>query len=250
MSRWWDKYGFRAVLTIIALAIALWVKQTQGELLSETYAFVVSPFQSQAQLSLEDRLTNARILELEQNVTELKQQNRQLKQLLNYTEAQPTKTIAAPIIGRSRDRWWNRVTLGKGRKEGVKPGYVVMGIGGLVGRVTHVTPHTSKVLLISDNTSRVGAILTSDRKFGYIKGKGSSTAMMHFFDRVTDIKPGDKIVTSSLSKLYPPGLALGTVKSAQQQKGIGIEVEVELSAPIDVLEWVVIQPFEPKLQRN
>lgn len=248
MSRWWDRYGFKAILTVIALTIALWVKQTQGALLSEAYAFVVSPFQSQAQFTLEDRLTNARILELEQNITELKQQNRQLKQLLDYTEAQPEKTIAAPVIARSRDRWWNRVTLGKGSEDGVKPGYVVVGIGGLVGRVTHVTPHTSKVLLISDSTSRVGAILGSDRKFGYIKGKGSSTATMHFFDRVTDIKPGDEIATSSLSKLYPPGLPLGRVKSAQKQEGIGIEVEVELSAPIDVLEWVVIQPFEPRLQ--
>ncbi|MEO1342035.1 MAG: rod shape-determining protein MreC, partial [Cyanobacteria bacterium J06635_13] len=185
MSRWWDRYGFRAVSTVIALLIALWIKQTQGALLSEAYYFVVSPFQSQAQLTLEDRLTNARILELEQNVAELQQQNQQLKQLLNYAETQAKPGITAPIIGRSRDRWWNRVTLGKGSKDGVKPGYIVMGIGGLVGRITHVTPHTSKVLLISDSTSRVGAILNSDRKFGYIKGKGSSVVTMHFFDEIT-----------------------------------------------------------------
>ncbi|MEL7419702.1 MAG: rod shape-determining protein MreC [Cyanobacteria bacterium J06555_3] len=248
MSRWWDRYGFRAVATVIALLVALWIKQTQGALLSEAYYFVVSPFQSQAQLTLEDRLTNARILELEQNVAELQQQNQQLKQLLNYTDTQPESGIAAPIIGRSRDRWWNRVTLGKGSKDGVKPGYIVMGIGGLVGRITHVTPHTSKVLLISDSTSRVGAILNRDRKFGYIKGKGSSIVTMHFFDEITDIEPGDEVATSSLSKLYPPGLPLGKVKSTEKQKGV--EVEVELSAPIDVLEWVIIQPFELRLGRK
>lgn len=258
MSRWWDRYGFRAVVTVIALMVALWVKQTQGALLSEAYYFVVSPFQSQSQLTLEDRLTNARILELEQNVAELEQQNRQLKQLLNYTETQTAESITAPVIGRSRDRWWNRVTLGKGSRDGIKPGYIVMGIGGLVGRITHVTPHTSKVLLISDSASRVGAILNgaipddatpnSERKFGYIKGKGSSTVTMHFFDEVTAIEPGDEIATSSLSKLYPPGLPLGKVKSEKKSKGV--EVEVELSAPIDVLEWVVIQPFEPRLNRQ
>ena len=146
------------------------------------------------------------------------------------------------------NRWWNRVTLGKGEKDGVKPGYTVVGIGGLVGRVTHVTPHTSKVLLISDNTSRVGAVLTSERQFGYIKGKGSSTVTMHLFERAVEIEPGDEITTSSLSKLYPPGLPLGKVKSAKKQKDV--EVEVEISAPIEVLEWVVIQPFEPRLNKK
>jgi len=243
MSRWWDRYGFRTILAVVALTIALWVKQTQGALISEVYYFAVSPFQSQAQLTLEDRLTNARILELEQNVTELTQQNQQLKQLLNYSSSTQSTQIAAPIIGRSRDRWWNRVTLGKGRQDGVKKGDVVVGIGGVVGRITHVTPHTSKVLLISDNTSRVGAILSRNRQFGYIKGRGSSTVIMHFFEQATDIKPGDEIATSSLSKLFPPSLPLGKVKSANSK---GTEIEVELSAPIDILEWVVIQPFESK----
>ena len=244
MSRWWDRYGFRAILVVVALTIALWVKQTQGALISEVYYYAVSPFQSQAQLTLEDRLTNARILELEQSVTELSQENQQLKQLLDYAKTQSEKTIAAPIIARSRDRWWNRVTLGIGSQDGVKAGYTVMGIGGLVGRITHVTPHTSKVLLVSDSTSRVGAILSRNRQFGYIEGQGSSTVTMHFFERVTDIKPGDEIATSSLSKLFPPGLPLGKVKSAKAKKGL--EIEIELSAPIDVLEWVVVQPFKSK----
>lgn len=247
MSRWWDKYGFRTVIITAALIIALWVKQTQAELLAEIYYFMVEPFQSQNQLVLEDRLTNARILELEQRLSELEQQNQQLKQILDYTETQTVTTITAPIIGRSRDRWWQRVTLGKGRADGIEPGYIVMGIGGLVGRITNVTPNTSKVLLISDSTSRVGTVLTSDRHLGYIKGKDSSTVVMHFFDRLTDLQPGEEVATSALSNLYPPGLPVGKVKSLQQGKETFSEVEVELNAPIEVLEWVVVQSFKPKL---
>ena len=239
MSRWWDRYGFRTVLIIIALIVALWIKQTQATLLSEAYYFIVSPFQSQKQLTIEERLINARILELEQRATELEQQNLQLKQLLDYTKAQTVETSAAPIIGRNRDRWWNSITLGKGSEDGVLPGYTVMGIGGLVGRVTHVTPHTSKVLLISDSTSRVGAVLTRNRQLGYLEGQGSLTAQMNFFNSVSDIKPGDEISTSNLSKLYPAGLPLGRVKSSD-----GEVIKVELAAPIDILEWVAIQAFE------
>lgn len=246
MSRWWDKYGFRTILIIVALIVALWIKQTQAALFSEVYYFLVSPFQSQQQLAIEDRLTNRRILELEQRVTELTQQNQQLKQLIDYSEVQSAKTVTAPIIGRSRDRWWQKVTLGKGRQDGIKPGYIVMGIGGLVGRVTHVTPHTSKVLLISDTTSKVGSILSRNRQLGYIEGQGASSVAMYFFDQTIDLQPGDDILTSNLSKLYPPGLPIGKVKSTEQNKNTS--VEVELSAPIDVLEWVVVQSFEPKLK--
>ncbi|MEO0011758.1 MAG: hypothetical protein RLZZ535_147, partial [Cyanobacteriota bacterium] len=82
MSRWWDRYGFRTIIVIVALIIALGIKQTQAAFLCEAYYFVVKPFQSQAQFTLEERLTNAKILELEQNLAELEQQNRQLKQSL------------------------------------------------------------------------------------------------------------------------------------------------------------------------
>ena len=251
MGRWWDKYGFQTTLIVLALTLALMIRQTQAAVLSEAYFFVTSPFQSQTQLSLEERLTNARVLELEQKVVELEQQNKQLKGLLDYNSTQTAKNITAPVIGRSRDRWWDRVTLGKGSKDHIKPGYVVLGIGGLIGRVTHVTPHTSKVLLISDDTSRVGAIMSRNRQVGYIQGEGSSDVAMRFFDQVTDIEPGDLIATSPLSKLYPSGLSIGKVKSelttTTQDKDSIAKIVIELAAPIEVLEWVTIQPFEPKI---
>ena len=251
MGRWWDKHGFWTTLVVLALIVALVIKQTQAAVFSEAYFLATRPFQSQTQLSLEDRLTNARVLELEQKVTELEQQNKQLKELLDYSSTQTVKNITAPVVGRSRDRWWKRVTLGKGSKDNVKPGYVVLGIGGLVGRVTHVTPHTSKVLLISDDTSRVGAIMTKNRQFGYIQGEESASVAMNFFEQFTDINPGDLIATSPLSKLYPPGLPIGKVQSQPKTKDEDKDkkntIMIELAAPIEVLEWVTIQPFEPKI---
>ena len=247
MSRWWDRYGLQTILVLTALAVALLIKQTQAGVLSEAYYFIVSPFQSQEQLILEDRLTNARILELEQRVIELEQQNKQFRQLIDFAEARTEKVVTAPVIRRSRDRWWNRVTLGKGSQDGIKKGFVVVGIGGLVGRVTHTTSHTSQVLLISDTTSRVGATLIRDRQLGYTQGKNSSTVVMKFFNQVTQIKPGDEVATSNLSKLYPPGLPIGRVKLAPQQQGDRDRIEIELTAPIDVLEWVNVLSYQPEL---
>ncbi len=246
MRRWWDKHSLQTILIVLALGSAWLIKQTHGAGIAEIYYFLISPFQSKQQLLLEDKLTNARILELEQRISELEQQNNKFRQLLDYVELPTAETIVAPIIGRSADRWWSQVTLGRGSQDGIKKGYVVMGIGGVVGRVIKVTPHTSRVLLISDPVSRVGTILSRNRQLGYIQGKDAQTVVMRFFAQVEDIKPGDAIATSALSNLYPPGLPIGRVKSVTSDSSPAPEAEIELTAPIELLEWVVVQPFEPK----
>jgi rod shape-determining protein MreC len=246
MIRWWDKHSLQAILTVVALGAAAAIGQSRGSAIAEVYYFLVTPFNSQRQLLLEDRLTNARILELEQRNVELEQQNRQFKQLLDDGGSQTESTLA-PIIGRNADRWWHQVTLGRGSKQGIKVGYVVMGIGGIVGRVTEVTPHTSRVLLISDSLSRVGATLSRNRQLGYIQGKDEKTVVMRFFTKVTDIKPGDVVATSALSNLYPSGLPIGKVKSVKTDSSPAPEAEITLTAPIELLEWVTVRPFQPKL---
>lgn len=247
MRRWWERNSLSTTLTIMALSTAWLIRHTQAAIITEIYFFLVSPFQSQRQLLLEDKLTNARILELEAQVTELKQQNQQFKQLLDYVEPLTPTTITAPVVGRSADRWWHQITLGKGSEDGIQVGYTVMGIGGVVGRVIQITPHTSRVLLVSDAISRVGATVSRNRNLGYVRGKDSQTLMMQFFTKVADVKPGDEIVTSPLSNLYPPGLPLGRVKSVKSDSSLSPTAEIELSAPIEHLEWVTVKPFKPKL---
>jgi rod shape-determining protein MreC len=248
MYRWWEKHGFQTSLIGIALGAACLLKYFQAAPLVEVYYFLVSPFQSKQQLILEDKLTSARILELEQQVTELEQENQRLQQFIGYSQSQKQSTIVAPIIGHSTDYWWNEVTLGKGSKDGIAKGFVVTGIGGLVGRIVQVTPHTSRVLLVSDANSRVGAVVSRSRHVGFIKGGSSETVVMNFFTKVADVRPGDTISTSLLSNLYPPGLTIGRVKSVKVNTGSAAEAEIELTAPINFLEWVVVHSFKPTLE--
>lgn len=245
MYRLWSKNSVTATLTILALGTAVAIEQTRGGVIAEAYYFLVKPFQSQQQLKLQNKLTSARILELEQRVNELESQNQNLKQLLDYSRKRDSIRIAAPIIGRSAERWWNQVTLGKGSSDGIKEGYIVTGIGGIVGRVVSVTPHTSRVLLISDPSSRVGAVVSRNRKLGFIRGKDTQTVVMRFFTKVVDVKPGDSIATSPLSHLYPAGLPIGKVKSVNLDSTPAPEAEIQLTAPLELLEWVIVEPFQP-----
>ncbi|MBE9167647.1 rod shape-determining protein MreC [Pleurocapsales cyanobacterium LEGE 06147] len=248
MGHWWIKHGLSTTLICIAISAAWFLEQTGVAPLTEIYYFLVSPFLSKQQLILEDKLTNARILELEQRIAELEQQNQQLQKFLDYSQNQQQPIINAPIIGRSADRWWQQVTLGKGKNDGIEQGFIVTGIGGLVGRVIQVTPHTSRVLLISDANSRVGAVVSRSRHLGFIQGGSYQTVVMRFFTKVADVRPGDTIATSHLSRLYPSGFPLGKVKSVNVNSGEALEAEIELTAPLNLLEWVLVHPFTPKLE--
>ena len=239
LRRWWERYSIQAVLIAIALIGAWSVRTTQGLFLVELYYWISYPFQPQ--VSQTEILADAQVSELQDRLLELEAQNQQLQTLLGYTSQLPEQTLSAPIIGRPADQWWQQVTLGRGSNDGVVDGSVVLGIGGLVGRVTHVTPHTSRVLLISDPSSQIGVTVSRSRAMGYLRGQTGDKAIMVFFEKLPDVRPGDVIATSKLSQLFPSGLPIGRVESIQLEKSPAPEVVVQLSAPISSLEWVIVQ---------
>ncbi|ACB51349.1 rod shape-determining protein [Crocosphaera subtropica ATCC 51142] len=179
-------------------------------------------------------------------MTELERKNEQLQKLLGYFEAQKQEVIAAPIIGRSVDDWWKQIVLGRGSQDGIEVGFVVTGIGGLIGRVVDVTPNTSRVLLISDPTSRVGARVSRTGTMGVVIGGSSRIAVMRFFEKVPKVSPGDTITTSPVSRLFPDALPIGRIQSVDLEKGPAPEAKVLLTAPINDLEWAVIHPYQSK----
>lgn len=244
MRRWWDRHGVQMLLVGLTLGTGWLVRQTQGEALIELYQYMTRPFQTG--LTSQERIENAKVQELQGRLVELENQNRKLKDLLGYVDTTKQKGIVAPIVGRSADHWWQQVTLGRGSADGIKVGHIIVGSGGVVGRVVSVTPHTSRILLISDANSRVGVTISRSRYMGYIRGQGSNRAVMQFFDKVPDVRKGDLVSTSPISDLFPAGLPVGRVESVNLQKSPAPEAVIELTAPIMYLEWVMSYPFESK----
>lgn len=241
LRRWWDRHGLQVLLAGLTLGSAWYIRQTQGAALFEAYQWITRPFQLGP--TRQERIESARMLELQERLGELDSENQRLKKLLGYVETQKPKGIVARIIGRSADHWWQQVTLSRGSQDGIKPGFVVMGTGGLVGRILPgVTPHTSRVLLISDPSSQVGVIISRSRHMGYLGGQSSTQAVMQFFDKVPDVHRGDIVATSSVSSLFPAGLPVGRVESVDLKKSPAPVALIELTAPIGYLEWVSVYP--------
>ncbi|XGV85953.1 MAG: rod shape-determining protein MreC [Limnothrix sp. BL-A-16] len=245
VRRWWGRNWLKAVLAVAALGLALGVRQSRAGFLVEAYRALTLPLHLGA--PSQSDLADARVRELQQRLEEVESRNAQLQTLLNYRKTLPVEGIASPVIGRSADRWWQQITLGRGTADGIQQGAIVMAPGGVVGRVTAVTPHTSRVLLVSDPGSRIGISVTRSRYMGYLRGKSDRTATVEFFDKLPDVKPGDAIVTSAYSQFFPAGLPIGRIVAIDTKKSLAPEAVVELSAPLSTLEWVTVLPHSPEL---
>ncbi|ERN42309.1 rod shape-determining protein MreC [Rubidibacter lacunae KORDI 51-2] len=236
---WWSRHGSQTILVGLLLAASWVVRQTNAAPLYELYRWLSHPLQDAP--SPEAVRADARVLELQARLGELKRQNQQLKDLLDYRESQDAEAIAALAIGRSADRWYEQIVLGIGSARGIRVGAAVSAEGGLIGRVTNVTPNTARVLLISDPSSRVGVTISRSRQLGFIRGQGSNLAVMQFFEKTPDVQPGDVVVTSAVSRRFPAGVPVGHVRSLDLEKSPAPEAVVELSAPFDYLEWAFVQ---------
>ncbi|AFY89468.1 rod shape-determining protein MreC [Chroococcidiopsis thermalis] len=238
--QWWEKRALPILLCIVALGTAWTIRQTQAALIFEIYQLITLPFHRSVSVQAE-RLSDAQNQELQAQLAELKSQNQQLKKLLSYESANNLeRVIVAPVIGRSADQWWQQITLGRGTSTGIKVGDIVTAPGGLVGKISSVTPNTSRVLLISDRTSQLGVTVSRSRHTGFLRGLSESQAVMQFFDKVPDVKRGDAIVTSTYSQIYPAGLPVGKIESIDLNKSPAPEAIVSFSAPIPHLEWAVV----------
>lgn len=241
IRHWWDKYVWQILLISLALGVAWTLRETQGAAIFEAYQIITRPFQSPSTSA--ERLNDARMLELQAQIVELKSQNQKLQELLNYTKSQGKQQgIVAPVVGRSADHWWQQITLGRGSEAGIQVGFTVTAPGGLVGRIISVTPNTSRVLLISDRTSQLGVTISRSRSMGTLQGQSSSHAVIRFFNKVPTVRRGDIVATSPYSQMFPSGLPVGKVESVNIDKSPAPEATIALAAPLPNLEWVVVYP--------
>jgi rod shape-determining protein MreC len=244
LRRWWNQYALKVGITVLVIAAAFGMRETGGVAIYEMYRWLTRPFHPGP--SREVILQSSYTQELQQRIVELESQNRSLRQAV---EGEPTalpEGIQAAVIGRNAGDWWQQIIISRGSQDGINQADVVIGPGGLVGRVIAVSPNSSRVLLISDPTSQVGARISRSRATGYLRGAMGQRVEMEFFTKNPDVKVGDVVVTSSYSQLFPQDIPVGRVVALDLANSPAPVVSIELTAPLSLVEWVEVIPFEPK----
>jgi rod shape-determining protein MreC len=121
--------------------------------------------------------------------------------------------VGARVIANDSSNWFQVFRIDKGSKDGIAVNMNVMAGGGLVGIVTDVGANYATVRSIIDDSSRVSGMAMQSGDSCIIAG--DLTLFKEGRLRITnvlkesDLKDGDKIVTSNISSVFLPGLLVG-----------------------------------------
>ncbi|MDD4549582.1 MAG: rod shape-determining protein MreC [Syntrophomonadaceae bacterium] len=180
-----------------------------------------------------------------QVLREYKAEARRLQKLLDFEDTNQANfdLLPARVIARSPDNWYRYVIIDKGSKHGLQKGMPVINYDGLVGRIGSVSKNSAQVSLITDREVAVGALLQETRDTnGIIEGIGNINHLrMVNIPYYSKIKKNNRVVTSSLSEIYPKGIYIGKVIDiSREPNGLLLSATVQPAVDFDKLEEVLI----------
>lgn len=157
------------------------------------------------------------ITQLTEENTRLQSEEFELKRLrqlysLDQEYSQYDK-VGARVIANDSSNWFQVFRIDKGSKDGIAPDMNVVAGGGLVGIVTDVGANYATVRSIIDDSSRVSGMAMQSGNSCIVAG--DLTLFKEGRLRITnvlkesDLKDGDKIVTSNISSVFLPGILVG-----------------------------------------
>lgn len=160
---------------------------------------------------------------------QLKEENKRLKDLLDYKEENIDKfqLVATKVISRSPDKWNNMLVIDKGAKHGIEKDMAVITTSGFIGKVYSVSNYSSNVQLITDSSynSFVFALIQSEpQTYGTVEGydKINNIIMIEQVELEAIIKPGQLVTTSSLGGVFPSGLVIGKIAYIKEDNTSGL----------------------------
>ena len=164
---------------------------------------------------------------------QLDQENARLLDL-NSVRLDPRLThVTGVVVADSGSPFRQSVLLNVGRRDGVLDGWATMDGLGLVGRISGVGERASRVILLTDTTSRIPAVIQPSGQNVIVVGDNTRSPPVDFLENPDLVRPGDRVVSSGDGGVFPAGLVIGQVA-----KDPGGRLRVRLSADYERLEFL------------
>jgi len=235
-GRWWQKKKSWIFFGIFLFLV--FVRISKGSLYKDFFYFISKPFwpgQFQKEVILKS-IDQESLIKL--NL--IKKDNIRLRKILSLQESSNNYNISAAVISRKTGGWWRQIILNKGSKDGVEIGNIVIGPGGLLGRVNNTSLFTSSVTLLTSPESKLGVWVDRSQTNGVLVGSGDDHPSLILYSKDADIKVGDFVSSSPASTLLPPNIPIGIVKSVEEPFQEKKMAKILLLAKPQVIDWVQI----------
>ena len=174
---------------------------------------------------------------------QLDQENAKLRDL-NNVQLDPKLTyITGVVLADSGSPFRQSVLLNIGGRDGIMDGWPAMDGVGLVGRISGVGQETSRVLLLTDTSSRIPITIQGSGQTAVLSGDGTLNPPIEFLENPDLVRPGDRVVTSGDGGVFPADLLVGQVALGTDRR-----LRVRLAADYERLEFLRVLRSQPREQ--
>ena len=127
---------------------------------------------------------------------QLEQENARLLDL-NNVQLDPRLTfVTGVVLADSGSPFRQSVLINVGARDGIVDGWAAMDGLGLVGRISGVGERTSRVILLTDTSSRIPVTIEPSGQQALLSGDNSPAPVISFLEAADQVRPGDRVVAS------------------------------------------------------
>lgn len=174
---------------------------------------------------------------------QLEQQNAKLL-AQNKVRLDPKLTsVSGRVLADSGSPFRKSVLLNVGSRDGIVDGWATMDGLGLVGRISGVGKSTSRVLLLTDASSRIPVSIPASGQNAILAGDNSPYPVIDFLEHPDRVRPGDRVISSGDGGVFPAGLLVGQVFQGTDKR-----LRVRLSADYERLDFLRVLRSHPAEQ--
>ena len=167
--------------------------------------------------------------------TQLEQENARLLDLNNMQLSPQLTFIGGVVLTDAGSPFRRSVLLNIGAEDGIRDGWAAIDGLGLVGRISGVGQSTSRVILVTDSNSRIPVVVQPSGTPAFLAGDTTSAPPLDFLERSTELRAGDRVVTSGDGGVFPPDILVGQLVQTSDRRW-----RVRLAADMERLEFLRI----------
>lgn len=175
---------------------------------------VVGGFQSYARVLEQNQELRRELQQMKawrEAALQLEQKNAKLLDL-NQVRLDPKLThVTGVVLADSGSPFRQSVLLNVGSRDGIQDGWATMDGLGVVGRISGVGRSVSRVVLLTDASSRVPVTVQPSGQRAILSGDNSPLPPLDFLEKTDLVRPGDRVVSSGDGGVFPAGLLVGQV---------------------------------------
>lgn len=185
--------------------------------------------------------------------TELKNTIENLRYSLSYLEKDSISIDSAMLrpgyrfqsarmVNSSFNKTKNYITIDKGTTDGIVKEMAVCCGEGVVGVIQDVSWHYAVVLPLINTNSRVSAKLKKNGYYGSLQWDGNDYRYSNLNDIPfhVNVQPGDTVVTSGFSSIFPEGEVLGFVEAVNKETANFLSIRIKLATDFKKISDVYV----------